>query len=175
MPKPEKVAAVAELAEMFSATDGIYLADFTGLKVAQVNELRKRLRERGVSYLVVKNTLASIAAQQSGREALVPYLAGPTAVAIATKMDPVDPARVLAKFAKDHEVLSIKAGFVEGRLFATKEVQRLAALPGRQELYAKLLGALQFPAAGLVGCLTGVMRNLVSVLSEIEKKKQAES
>jgi large subunit ribosomal protein L10 len=172
MARPEKEAAVAELTEALRSASGVYLADFTGLTVANADELRRGLREQGVRYAVVKNTLARLAVNKAQLEDLLPFLQGPTAVAIATE-DAIAPARVLVNFTKEKETPKIKAGLVEGRLFEGKDVERLASLPPRDQLYAKLLGALQSPMVGVVGVLTGLMRNLVHALSEIEKKKQA--
>ena len=172
MARPEKEAAVAELAREFEQASGIYLADFTGLTVSAVEELRRNLRAEGVQYRVVKNTLARLAATQAAREELVPFFQGPTAVAWGGE-DAVAPARVLARFIKEHEKPALKAGLVEGRLLASRDLARVAALPQREVLYSQLLGTLQAPLTGLAMVLTGVMRNLVGVLSEIEKKREA--
>ena len=171
MARPEKEAAVAELTREFESAQGIYLADFTGLTVEAVEELRSLLYSEGVSYRVVKNTLARRAAVGSNRGDLGRYFKGPTAVAISTT-DPVTPARILVKFVKQHEKPALKAGFVEGRVLAPQEVQGVAALPPKEVLYAQFLGALQSPMVKVLFALNGVAGNLVRALSEVQKKKE---
>jgi large subunit ribosomal protein L10 len=171
MARPEKEAAVAQLTKEFEGAAGIYLADFTGLTVEAVEQLRSQLYSEGVSYRVVKNTLAKRAAGATKCGDLSPYFKGPTAVAISAT-DPVAPARVLAKFIKQHEKPALKAGFVDGRLLQAQEVQGVAALPSREVLLAQFLGALQSPMSKVLFALNGVGGNLVRALAEIQKKKE---
>src|SRR5262245_25504377 len=138
MARPEKESAVAELSREFDSAKGIYLADFTGLTVEAVEQLRTQLYSEGVSYRVVKNTLAKRAAGAASGGDLGPYFKGPTAVAISAT-DPIAPARVLVKFIKQHEKPALKAGFVDGRLLKAQDVQGVAALPPREVLYAQFL------------------------------------
>ena len=172
MARPEKEAAVAEMAEALEATSGIYLADFTGLTVEGANQLRRELRAQGVRYKVVKNTLTRLASKKAKREGILPYLEGPTGIALAGE-DPLEPARVLVRFMKDHERPTIKVGLVEGRVVDAREVQRLAALPTADVLYAKFLGMLNSPLVGVLGVLTGLMSKTARVLAEVQKKKEA--
>jgi large subunit ribosomal protein L10 len=171
MARPEKETAVAELTREFAGAQGIYLADFTGLTVEAVEQLRSQLYSQGVTYRVVKNTLARRAARDANVGDLEPYFKGPTAVAISAT-DPVAPARVLVKFQKEHEKPSVKVGFVDGKVLASHEVHGVASLPAREVLYAQLLGALQSPMVKVVWALNGVAGNLVRALSEVQKKKE---
>lgn len=171
MARPEKEAAVELLAREFGEAQGIYLADFTGLTVEAVEQLRSQLYAEGITYRVVKNTLAKRAAGEANCADLGPFFKGPTAVAVSAT-DPVAPARVLTKFIKQHEKPTLKAGFVDGRLLRATDVQNVAALPPKEVLYAQFLGALQSPMSKVLFALNGVAGNLVRALSEIQKKKE---
>jgi len=172
MPKPEKIQAVDTLKSKFSAAKGIVLADFTGLTVAEVNELRRKCREAQVEYRVVKNTLARIAAKEAQITELVEHFQGPVAVALS-EVDSIAPARVLDSFRKETQKPTLKAGFVEGKLFTAEELQKIASLPSRDGLVAQVIGAIQGPMAQVVWTLEGVLRNLVSILDQAAQKQGA--
>jgi large subunit ribosomal protein L10 len=174
MPKPEKTEAVEVLKSKFSAAKGIVLADFTGLSVAEANDLRRKCREAEVEYRVVKNTLARIAVRETDLTELEDYFHGPIAVALSEK-DPVTPARVLAEFRKIAQKPVFIGGFVEGRLFSPEEIRRIASLPSREGLLAQVIGALQAPMAQVVWTLDGLLRNLVSVIDQASKKAEGSS
>ena len=171
MPKPEKVATVEALRELFASARGIYLTDFRGLDVAAMTELRRRLKASGSGYRVVRNTLARLAAEQAGLPKLAEAFQGPTGVAFTLSEDGVAPARVLRDFVKDFPELTIKTAFVEGRDFPPERVSDLAALPPREELVAKALGGIRAPLAGLIWTLSGVLYRLVVVLDAIARKE----
>jgi len=173
MPTTEKTERVTELAQLMSEAKSMYLADFTGVDVASVTQLRRSLREASVDYQVVKNRLAKLAATEIGLGALEDYLSGPTAVAFAQD-DPLLPARILQKFIDDGGKLVIKAGVMDGKLFDADEVERLASLPSRDELIAKTIGAVQSPLYGLSAVLTGLLRGLVGTLSALETQRRTE-
>lgn len=170
MVRPEKKAIVEELSDKFSQAESLVITDYVGLNVAEMTELRKQLREAGVEYKVVKNTLAKIAADQMELEEIDEYFVGPTAIAFGIE-DVVSPAKVLVNFAEDHEVLDIKAGYLNGEVIDNDEVTSLAEIPSREELLAKAFAGMKAPISGLVNVLQGNMRNLVQVLSQIKEEK----
>lgn len=144
-----KQAVVAQLKEQLESAKGVVLTSYKGLTVAQDTELRRELREAGVSYHVVKNTMLRIAAKEAGIEGIEEHLEGTTAFAFSTE-DAVAPAKVICGFIKknkleDAEVLTVKVGMVEGKVIGVDEVKALAALPSREELIAKLLGSMNAP------------------------------
>ena len=170
MPTEEKVREVQEFAGMLQGAQGVVLADFTGLNVAAVMALRRKCRESGVSYRVVKNTLAKRALQGSGLEGLMPLLDGPNAWAVH-RTDEIAAAKVIADFAKDHEALKIRGGYMEGRMLSVPEIQALAKLPGREVLLSQVLTGLQAPMAGFAGVLTAVLRGFATVVDAYGKKR----
>ena len=139
-----KQPIVAEISEAIKDAQSVVLVDYRGLTVEQDTNLRKQLREAGVTYKVYKNTMMNFAFKGTDFEALAPYLEGPSAVAISTT-DATAPARILAKFAKDAKKLEIKAGVVEGLVYDAAGMQTIAQIPSREELLSKLLGSLQSP------------------------------
>lgn len=172
MARPEKVAAVAELKDKLTRSKGSVFTDFRGLNVADMTDLRRQLRQAGVEYEVVKNTLLQIAAREAGIPPLDPLLGGPTAVAFGFQ-DPVAPAKVTVEFAKNHKNLAIRGAVLEGRVIDAKAVQALAALPPREVLLARVLAGMQAPVAGLVGVLNGTLRQLVYALGAVRRQKEA--
>lgn len=173
MPTAEKVAKVSELTQKMAGSKAIFLADFTGLDVASVTDLRSRLRKASIEYEVVKNRLAKRAAQEAGITGLDQYFAGPTAIAFA-KDDPVEPAKILQKFINTGGKITIKSGLVDGQVISADQFKALASLPSREQLLAQVVWAVQGPLYGLSGVLSGLLRNLVGVVAAIEKK-QSES
>ena len=169
-----KQAIVAELKEKLTGAKGAVLVNYRGLTVAQDTKLRRQLREAGVEYRVVKNTMTRIAAQEAGLEGLDAYLEGPTAMAISTT-DPVAPAKIITDFVKEHklQVLEVKAGLVEGNVIDENGVKALASLPSREVLIAKMLGSMQSPITGLVNVLQGSIRNLVYALDAVRQQKES--
>jgi large subunit ribosomal protein L10 len=141
MPRPDKVADVAELAEEFRTSEAIVLTEYRGLSVAELTELRRSLGD-GVSYTIVKNTLARLAATQAGADDLVDSFTGPSAVAIV-KGDPVEAAKSLRDFSKAHDALVLRGGLLAGRFVDAAEVSKLADLESREVLLAKLAGVMK--------------------------------
>jgi large subunit ribosomal protein L10 len=167
-----KIKRVEELRDLLRDAKSVVLNDFTGLNVEDISELRRICRENGVTYLVIKNTLAKRSFEELGHGEVGSLLEGPTAVAVSNT-DEALPAQILKKFADDYELPRFKGGFVAGRLFSAEEIARLASLPGREVLLAQVVGTFQAPMRGLLHCLTASLRDLVYVLKAVEEKKGA--
>jgi len=170
----EKLSIVSDLKEKLSSSKGAVLTNYRGLTVAQDTQLRRNLREAGVNYHVVKNTMTRIAAQEVGIEGLDVYLEGPTALAMSTT-DPVAPARVISEFIKENKlkVMEIKAGLLEGKVIDAQGVKALAELPSRDVLIAQVLAGMQTPIAGFVNVLQGSIRKFVYALEAVRKQKES--
>lgn len=170
MPRPEKVRTVEVLRDRFSNSRGIVLADFTGLTVAEVSELRRKCKSANVEYSVVKNTLARIAARQANLEVLVEHFRGPVAVATCIE-ESIVPVKVLDEFARRVEKISLKVGYLDGKLFMPKDLKVIASLPPREVMLGQVIGAIQSPLAGILWTVEGVLRNLVSIIDQLAQKR----
>jgi large subunit ribosomal protein L10 len=172
--RTEKQAVVSEIKGKLSGLKGAVLTNYRGLSVAQDTKLRRKLREAGVEYRVIKNTLTRIAANEIGIDGLDKYLEGPTAIAMSAT-DPVAPAKILSDFIRENKLqaIEIKAGLVEGKVIDASGVKALASLPPREVLVAKLLGTMQAPISGFVRTLNGIPSNLVYALEAIRKQKES--
>ena len=172
MNRDNKAEVVNQLAKKLAGAKATFLADYRGLNVEQVNTLRGQLRNAGADYQVVKNTLLRLAAKDTPQACLDPFLAGPSALAIAPK-DPVAPAKVLADFAKLNAKFELKGGCLDGRILTVADIKALAELPSREVLLSRMLGSMSAPATNFVGVLAAVPRSLVQVLAAIQDKKAA--
>ena len=170
MNKTEKQAVVDELAARLKRARSVYVTDFAGLNVAHVTDLRRRLRQAGVEYVVVKNTLAKRALDGAGVAGLAPYLSGNTALALAT--DASVAAKVLTDFAREFHKPAVKGGVVDGRAVAPEQVKRLAQLPSREVLLAELGAAMQAPLAGFVGVLQSLVSNFAGALEALKSQRE---
>jgi large subunit ribosomal protein L10 len=170
MNRATKQTLIDSLAARLGASPNLYLTDFTGVAVKPMTEFRRRLRDAGLEYVVVKNTLALRALEVASVAGVNELLAGPTAFVLAGEQ-PVVAAKVLAEFQKEHETFTIKAGVVEGRVILQDEVKRLATLPSREELYSQLGGALQAPLQGFVGALSGLLNQFVGAVEALRAQR----
>jgi len=172
MPTAQKEATIREMSAELEGAKGLLLADFTGMDVETVTALRAALREGGVRYRVVKNTLLKRACAEHGLEKLAPYLEGPTALAYSTENE-VEPARILVEFAKKHERPVVKAGIIGERLYTKEEILRVAALPGRKELLAQVLGTIVAPLSTFLGCVDALLASPAGLAGSLKRQKEA--
>jgi large subunit ribosomal protein L10 len=156
----EKSQAVAEVTEKLKGYSCTIVTDYRGLTVAQVTELRKKLREAGIEFQVLKNTLARRATANAELSDLDAHLTGPTAIAFS-KDDVVAPAKILTEFAKKNDALKVKGGVVEGKVVGVDQLQALANLPSREGLLSMLLSVLQAP-----------MRNFALAVKAVAEKQE---
>jgi large subunit ribosomal protein L10 len=169
--REKKVEQVEALSKELKKVSSVIVATFGKLTVAQDFELRKALRGSGAKYRVVKNTLAERASKGTKVEEVLKGLEGRNSIAY-TEGDPVALAKALSKYAKDNPEFTFKAGVVEGRVISIKEIEALAIMPSKEEIYSKLLFLLNAPAQRLVTAMNAVGRNLAVVVGQgVEKKK----
>jgi len=169
--RPEKVASVAELKERIQGSQIAIITSYQGINVEAVNGLRKKLREAGVEYKVYKNTLATIALQELGLEAAAKSINGPTAWAFCA--DPVTPAKILKEVSVTSKFIVMNGGVLSGKVVTGEQLIALASLPSREALIAQVVGTIAMPLRNLVGALNALPRNLVNVLDQIQKQKEA--
>jgi len=173
--KARKTEQVEKLSKELKNVTNIVVTTYTKMTVAQDYELRKALRGAGAKYQVVKNTLAERAAKGTKVEGALKDLAGVTSIAYTTG-DPVAMAKALTKYAKDAPEFTFKVGVVEGRVVTIKEIEALATMPSKEELYSKLLFLISAPAQRLVTVMNAVGRNLVVVVDQgVQQKKFKEA
>ena len=168
----QKKAFVADLSQKLKNACAGVIVSYKGINVADDTKLRKELREAGIDYFVVKNTLLLRAAKEACLEDLASVLEGTTAIAIS-KNDHVTAARILCKFAENSESFKAKAGFIEGKVINEAEVLNLSKLPTKEVLVAKAMSSLNAPITGLVTVLNGTIKGLVVALHAIVEKQSA--
>jgi large subunit ribosomal protein L10 len=170
MKKSEKEQLVSELAQKLRGANVLYFTDFTGLNVKRMTELRRRLRKSGVEYVVIKNTLALRAVNESGL--VSERLKGPTGLVLAR--DPVAAARLLSDFAKENDAKpTVKGGLLDGRALDTTQVKRLATMPSREQMLAELGAGLQSPMAAFVGALNGLVYMFAGALEALRMQRES--
>lgn len=170
MKRSQKEAMVANLVGRLGSAQAIILTDFSGLKVEQMTELRRKVGEKNQEYQVIKNTLFRLAAAGTDAEKLSEFMVGPNGVGISNA-DPVELAKVLVDFAKDSKHLEVKKGLLDGKLLEPDDIKALAKLPDRDTLLAMLLGAMNGVPRNLVSVLAAVPRGLLNVLKAVEDQK----
>lgn len=164
MPTPKKAAEIDLLVDRFERSQMTILADYRGLSVTQMQDLRSRLRPADSEFRVAKNTLVRIAAERAGVEGLEEFLEGPTAVMFAFD-DVAAPAKAMSDFAKASRVLEVKAGVMNGQVLSADDVEAIATLPPREELLGKLVGMLASPMSRAVGVLSGPSRSVAYLVN----------
>ena len=187
MPNQANVQQVEQIRELFDSADVVLLADFQGLTVEEVNELRNQLRAAEVGYKVCKNTLVNVVAQERGIEGLEPYLKGNTA--LATSTDPAASSKILLEFGEEHEHFKVKGGILGTQVVDAAGVEALQDMPSREVMIARTVGMIGAPLTGLVNTLhqgspitgmvnvlSGTIRQVASVLTQVaDQKKEAEN
>jgi len=172
MNRTEKEQLVSELKEKLEGATALYYTDFTGLNVKRMTDLRRRLRKANVEYVVIKNTLALRAVNESGL--VGERLKGPTGLVVAK--DPVAAAKVITDFAKENDKKpTVKGGLFEGKAIDTAQVTKLASMPSREQMLAELGAGLQSPMAAFVGALNGVLYMFAGALEALRVQKEGAS
>lgn len=169
--RAKKIEQVEELNQDMKQAKTAILATFSGLKAAQTEDLRKTVRSAGAKFQVVKNTLAERAAQGTALEPVLKDLTGVNSIAYTTG-DPVTLAKLLQKYVKDNPELKIKVGVVEGRVIQVKEIEALATMPSKEEIFSKLLFLIHAPAQRLVTVMSAVGRDLAVVVNQGVKENK---
>ena len=170
MNKTEKQELVTELTDKIKGAKALYYTDFTGLNVKRMTELRRRLRRAGVEYLVIKNTLALRAVNESGLVGT--RLKGPTGVVVSR--DPVVAAKLLTDFARENDSRpSVKGGMLDGVSINEAQVKKLASMPSREQMLAELGAGLQSPVAAFVGALSGLFYMFAGALDALKTQRES--
>lgn len=171
MARPEKEQVVEQVAEKLTSSAGVYLADFKGLNVEEISDLRNQLREHSIEFKVVKNTLSRISVNKVGFKDLVEYLKGPTAMAFALA-DPIVGAKLLIDYQKKNAKLKIKACIFDGRVYDKDRVMEIAKLSSKENILAQTIGAIGGPLRNVVFVMHGLLTATVNVIDQIRKQKE---
>lgn len=171
MPTAEKIQVVEDITREFQKAGSVFVADYAGLRVGDMTELRKQLRNAGVSFRVVKNTLLRRAASEAGLGDINPDFKGPTAVAFGPA-DPVETAKIFQEFYSRLEKPSIRRFVFEKRTYGNADLKAIASLPPRIVILSQLVSAIEGPISGFVGTLDAIIRELVGTVDAIAEKKQ---
>jgi len=172
MPKASKSGTISEIKDKLTESAGIIMADYRGLSVKEMQELRSHVGESGAQMKVYKNTLTEIALREVAMPSMDELLSGPTAF-IFVKADPVDPAKALTEFAKKHSALQIKGGFIQSALVDAAGIATIASLPSREELLAKLMGTMVNPVRGFMSMANAPAGALARVMKAVADQKAA--
>lgn len=165
-----KIEAVKELQDKFNRAKLAIFADYRGLTVGEINELRNRLKAEQIEFRVIKNTLARLAVEETSFSEAAPFFEGPTSVALSYD-EALEPVKILVDYARSNKVFELKGGVLEGRTFNVDGVRRLAELPTLDVLQAQLLSAFQGSSVQLVGVLQGVLQNFIGTLRSYAETK----
>ena len=172
MNRDQKAVAIAEIASHIDESDAIFAVDYRGISVAQVAELRAKLRETDATFKVVKNSLTERAADQVGAESLKDFLSGPTALTFV-RGDVATAAKAIADYARATQLLPFKGGLMEGEELDVEQIRSLSRLPSREVLYGQLVGVVASPISGLVRSLGGLLGGLAVALGQVREKKES--
>ena len=174
MARSEKEKRVAEIADKLTSSAGVYLADYQGLNVEEISNLRNKLRESSIEFTVVKNTLAQRSVEQVGLQDLVKYLTGPTAMAFCLA-DPVQGAKILFDYQKQNEKLGLKACVFDEQVYDKSYIEKIAKLPSPEQIKAQAVGTMAAPLRNMVFVLNNLLTSVVTVINEIKKQRENES
>lgn len=173
MNKQEKVESVAEIKSFVDSASALFLVDYHGIKVADVNQLRRDFRKEGTTYKVFKNTLLKRALQENGGyDDLLDKLTGMTGIAFAGE-NFVAPAKIIKKYFDDKKNLRFKGCYIDSTFYGEDQLNVLASMPTKDEIMASIIGSIQNPATGIVGAINAVIRDIVSCVDQISKKEVA--
>lgn len=168
--KAKKEEQLQSLKEKLQRSEALFVTTFKGIKVSEVNEVRKLVREKGGEYRVFKNTLIRIGTEETPFKPVMDYVEGPTALVFSYR-DPVEIAKALKDFIKTHPALEIKGLVIQGKGYDARMIDELVKLPPREVLLAQVLGTIQAPLSNFVGLMSALLRNFLYVLKAIEEKK----
>ena len=174
MPTPQKEAILKDTQARITDVSGLYLADFTGMTVQSLSLLRKRCREQGVQFRVIKNTLLKRAFNDRGIQALDEHLVGPTGL-VFSPVNAMAPAKILSDFAKEFERPRVKAAVVDGRFYDTKAIAQLAKLPSREVLLSQLIGTFVAPMSNFLGAVNALLATPANMADALAKEKSKAS
>jgi len=169
--REQKQQALKDYGEKLKQAKGLVFANFDGLKVKEIEALRKKCREEGIDYLVAKKTLMRLALKEAGLQDVDPKTFEKGVASIFGYEDEVAPAKIVGEFSKAHEALKPVGGILEQKFIDALKVQELSKLPSKKELLAKVVGSIQAPVSGFVNVLAGNLRGLVNVLNAIKGNK----
>lgn len=171
--RQKKEAILQELISHFKRAKAVVFTEFRGLTMLETEELREKLREKAIDHKVAKKTLIQKASKETGFPDLdADSLEGPISVSFGYE-DVILPCKILSTFAKVHPTIQIRGGFIEGKLLSREEIQKLAALPSREQLIAQFVGTLKAPINGFYGVLHGTLQKFVLTLNAVKEKKNA--
>lgn len=168
----EKKKIVEDIHKRFSESKVVILTDYSGLDVEKINKLRRKLKESGIEYKVVKNTLFVRASEETDISLIKDSFKGPNAVVLSYD-DPVAPAKILTEFAKEHEALEIKVGIMNGKILDLSAIKNLSVLPSREVLLGRLLSVMSGVPTAFVRALNDMPKRLLNVLQAIKEQKEA--
>jgi len=169
--REQKTEKITSLAERLENAKAIIFTEYRGLKVSETDELRSQLRENNASFKVINNRLMKRALKNAGLESLYAHFTGPTAIASSDE-DPISPAKIITKFAKNHKNLIVKGGYMDGSELSINDVNSLSAMPSREELLSKALSSMSAPATNMAAVLAAIPRKLVYALNAIKETKE---
>lgn len=174
MNKVEKTDVISEVKEILEKSSAVYLTDYSGITVSEIDEIRNQFRKEGVKYKVFKNTLFERALKESGKyEKLADHLVGMTGYAFTNADNPVIPAKIIKKYFTQTQKLQLKACYIEDQYFDGSRLNELASLPSKKEIIGGIVSSINAPASGIVGAINAVVRDLVNVIDQIAQKKEA--
>lgn len=167
--RKQKEELIQNIAEKIKNSKAIVFTDYRGLSVEEINEVRNKLREKGIEFKVIKNTLFKIAVKEAKADIDINELKDHPIAAAFGYEDEVEPAKVTYEFSKSHEALELIGGVLNGKTVGLDQIKTLALMPSREEMYAKIVGSLASPLRGLASVLQGNLRGLLSVLDQYQK------